>query len=173
MAVALTGILGETANSLRNLIASSAAFRTWTGTADEAEARLRIHFMASAPVFPDKDDDVPFAQIGTNMDLMDLDQHGAGSGMALTGDLKFSFLDFIDPAVALTDEIHTFLNTIGAILTELDANKGRASGAFYYMDVQKIRIHPWALVNANTDTDQARQAIEQFFQAFFVESPIG
>lgn len=130
MTLAASGILAKPFELLANLVASSATFQSLTGTASEAAALAKVHF-------PFADDEAtsgtehapaPRAIIEPGDDY-ETNQVGIGD-WAARGTLILS-LELRLPTTESATTIYTdaknellwFLNKVGAILAEMQANK--------------------------------------------------
>lgn len=132
MSPAATGDTGLALFNLETLIASSAAFRTWTGTANVAAARDRIYY-------PDTDDDDvtrPAAFIGAGPSYM-MESKGGGEG---------SHVDFGGGAMGMDfeanvteddpkDAFNAFANEFDAVIVEMNALAGTSG----FLNVRAIR----------------------------------
>jgi hypothetical protein len=124
LTVAASGKYAVRLDEVRDLIAASAAFRTWTGTANAAAAKLRAH----VGWFPD----------GTTLPLALVDHLGmsaekvsSASEFDVTGYVIGVLFETEAPTASVStymDEIYSFLNTISSIedemLTELNSDPG-------------------------------------------------
>jgi hypothetical protein len=168
MAVVPSGLDALHAKTLRALIASTAAFRTWTGTGTQAAAEARIlylegHAAASAA-------QAPYGAVGLPEDDIEIRIIGSPNTGVVAGDLVFGLFDYINPLNDELDEVMTFWNSTGGIIKEMVENAGTTADlmSFTRMIVGKPTLeHP----------DQVQQAaagrlIEQFFKVFYEDSPV-
>lgn len=118
MAVPPTGILNLPLLHLANLIAESAAFRSWTSTGSPATAAVRIHrhdYPKPAPL--------PFAMVaipseaGNPFDFTRVSRRMYQSGYSLKLDFWAAY-DW-DLSTSQKDQLDVFYNTVGAVLSDM------------------------------------------------------
>ena len=114
---------------LRNTIASSSSFQTWTGTASEALAKPRVHVS-----FADNTATLPLTVVYWAPQYQRI-RHASDnrSYFSGAGALRLLFRD----AVTETDETeaaYDFMNEVGAVLADMEA----VSGSPTYLDITSI-----------------------------------
>lgn len=158
---AATGPISKPEQLAREMLAASAALRTWTGSADAAEALGRIHGNALPPpangaldYTPEELDSYrPFVLCYMPDNGLELhnDNSGAPPNFRHAGDIIVELEQATPPAVALDNfEAHRqWSNTIGDILDDLQtlaATQQHLSVLSVHLERAPFRNHPqqWA-----------------------------
>lgn len=148
MAVTPTGILSLPIDYLRDLIAAVTAFQTWTGTANAAAAKARIHVNAL-----NKADIVrPFGIVGTGPGTVFIPPSMGAYGQ--------HNLHLILESAAITtglsheDAVYTFLNSVGPIIE----GAAELAGTPGYLVVQQIEFAKFVERSAPPETVDYFQA---------------
>lgn len=126
MSVAATGKYAVRLDEVRDLVSASAAFRTWTGTADAEAAKLRTH----VGWFPNTvtrplalvDHLGMSAEKTTSAGEFDVTDYRIG--LLLETDAPTANVDDYD------DEINSFLNTVSSIEDEMLTELGSSPGSY-------------------------------------------
>lgn len=127
MSVNPTGMVSLPLHYLRETIAATSAFQTWTGTANKAAA------LAYVPVLVDTVGDLPVCAVGWGEGLArSVVAGGTHSHFVQEGDLSMLFLGAISGDHDEADAAYTFLNSIGAILADMEELAGTAG----YLDIR-------------------------------------
>ena len=114
-----SGMMSLPISYLREMIANSSSFRTWTGTADVTEAKTRIH-VSRTPESATK----PLAVIGFASDWSRRQEEQGvffqENGLELMFQASFSSSD------SEIDSAYEFMNNVGAVMTDLEESVGTA-----------------------------------------------
>lgn len=127
MAVSPAGPISLTLDHLRNSIAGSTSFRTWTGTANEAAALVRVHAVENRTALGSAD--MPFAVVNWLPDYRRIG-HADGSARQFRqeGSLMVTFRgEIVSPNAAEPDAAYSFLNNVGAVMNDMEALSATAT----------------------------------------------
>lgn len=131
MAIVPAGMISLPLSYLRATIAESAAFQSWTGTADAAAALLRIFPVATESVI------YPLCLVDWADNFKrSMDAAGSRNYFRQDGDLAMIFMDIVDPAHDETEASYDFMNKVGAVIDEMESYAGKPG----YLDIQSIAI---------------------------------
>lgn len=122
MPVTPSGIIGLPRLYLLNLIAASAAFQAWTGTASAALAKDRIHYSRA----PDVSATRPYVVIGGNP--LNAESISSPSGVTGSGSIPILFVDAYIAANVPEDELNTFDANVGGVVSDMFALKHTSPG---------------------------------------------
>jgi CO dehydrogenase/acetyl-CoA synthase alpha subunit len=122
MTVTPSGMISLPVGRMRTMLARSAAFRTWTGTADETAALARIH----AFTFNSDNDTFPLAMV--DIGAIDRERNVITNGIRFESTGNSSVRVYLSEQVAADaiepDAGYTFANTVGAIIDEAEKQAG-------------------------------------------------
>lgn len=154
MAVVPAEMISLPLHYLRLMVADSAAFRTWVGAANQAEALARVYI--NRETSPTR----PFAVVAwaTNWGR-EATSGGARNYFEQVGDLMLMLEDDIAAGLDEADAYYTFTNTIGAILAEIEALAGTAG----YLNIMSITVENGP---ARPDSDE-EQTTSDFYQVLY------
>jgi hypothetical protein len=117
------------------MVANSSNFQTWTGTANATDAMTYVHYNLATTF------DKPYAVTQWAENFRRIKHAGGSRNRYRTeGDLILMFRDSITETNE-ADEAKTFMNTVGAIIEDMEAISGTATG----LDVQEYALEdgPW------------------------------
>lgn len=155
MPVAAANFLSLAVDGVRDALSQSTTFRTWTGTANAAAAKLR-----ALPVESLTTETLPHATL-LAVDCARERTGGAGAGSLWSGDVVVSvlFRETISQADT-TDAYYAFMNTVGAVWAEVEA---QAVAKTRYADIRTIRL---ARTAQRPDYQEANASnVTQFYEA--------
>lgn len=131
MTVTPTGIISLPLHYLRQSIAASTTFQTWVG-ADDAEEALDNIYSVATIVFTR-----PFAVVDWAKNFKRTkNAGGTRNHFEQSGELAMLFRGSIDPTHNDSDAAFAFLNTVGAIISEIEELAGVAD----YLDIVSITL---------------------------------
>lgn len=135
MAVTAAGRLSLPLDNLQDLIANSGNFQTWTGTANAAAAKARIHVQAEGPSYTRP---AAIVSLGPDDDWRSVqDSAGAAGHYVDTGMLRVQFEANVASGNQAdhTDALYEFTNNVGAIIDDMLG----LAGSDTYLVVHEIR----------------------------------
>jgi len=146
--VSATGPLSLPLENLRTLLANSATFKTWVGAADVTAAKDRIYLAGVAGTAYTR----PYAvvmQAGAGGLERVAEADGAAKRFIASGRLLLALEDDVpsDYQSSYADAELDFTNTIGAIISEMEALAGTSG----FLAVKHIAIHSGP---ARSDADE-------------------
>lgn len=154
MPVTPTGMISLPLDHMRKTIADSAAFRTWVGAADQAAALAKVYPVLTTATTP------PFAVVDWAENFRRLKVAGGTRNFfRQEGDLTVLFRGAVNAAHDDADAAYTFLNTVGAILAEMEALAGTAG----YLDITGITL----VDGPSRPLEDEKQSFADFYQAIY------
>lgn len=149
-----TGMLSLPIDYLRNTVASSSTFRTWTSTASEALAKVRVHAVSAA-----SNATAPLAVAGWLPGYTRTKVGGASRNhFEGQGQLILLFRAAISEA-ANADAEYDFLNKVGAVVSEMELVAGTAT----YLDIESITLSD----GPYRPEENESQGIGNYYEALF------
>ena len=149
MAVSPTGMLSLPIDYLRDTIANSSTFQTWTGTANATAAKARTHVGRAAGSATH-----PLACVGyssgfrrfsNELDVWQQDNV-----------LQLLFRDDFSRSLNESDAYDTFANQVGAVMEDMEA---------LFNDAGYLDVFEWAIITGpNRTTDNDEQTMGYFFE---------
>ena len=169
MAVVPTGNESLPLKALRELLSLSSAFRTWVGVANPTEALARIHYIG----FDDPGSKTrPYAIVSFAIDAgWQLDKNAGGSvnNYGVGGLVVMELLMSVDTGQAIDEQVLTFANTTGAIITDMSKLSG--SGALFdFSEVQRVE---GPLLSWKDDKQDLPEGIDSLYAFRFTGSTTG
>lgn len=156
MSVTPTGFLSRPLAMMRDMIAASAAFQSWTASADATEAATYVHLLA-APANAER----PFALVdfGDFVRERDAVQNGIRFRQRIGGsNLVVWFQDDVAPQAVEPDATMEFCNQVGAVWADLELAAGKRNP-------ETLNISQFELVAAPARVEeQDRQSVGDYFE---------
>lgn len=159
MAVSPSGILSLPLSYLETTVANSSTFQTWTGTANAAAAKARIHIGRAASTA-----DLPLAGVGFGGEFRRYIET-APSDFQTDSVVELFFTDNFSSSLSEEDAAYTFLNQVGPIMSDIETLSVQAG--YLSIDEWSIKWGP-----ERTDTDE-EQTLDYIFSIAFNISYIG
>jgi len=154
MSVSPTGMLSLPLHYLRLTVAGSSNFQTWVGAANATEALARVY-----PILTDTLT-LPLAAV----DFADnfrrsLFASDVRNWFKQEGDLAVLFRASIDSEHNEADAAYTFLNSVGAIISDMEALAGKPG----YLDISGITVD----AGPQRPLEDEKKTIGDFYEIIF------
>lgn len=155
--VAAAGMFSLPLDYLRDMLANSSNFQTWTTTLNATAAKARTHVIGAADTAT-----LPLAVVGWAS--FERESTSGGSRNFFEGGGPIALL-FVAAAGADTEENEgfTFVNDIGGILADVEALAGQAG----YLDIKRISLEE--IWRTEPDEDRAQTDDDQWHAQFMIE----
>lgn len=155
--VAAAGMFSLPLDYLRDMLANSSNFQTWTGTATAVAAKARTFVIGA-----DDDETLPLAVVGWQSFARQSVGSGSRNHFEGSGPL---WLVLIASAASDTEEneAFTFVNNVGAIIADVEALAGQAG----YLDIRSIDLD--YLERTEPNEDEAQTAGDTWQAAFTID----
>lgn len=152
MAITYTGTITGPLANLRNLIADCDAFRAWTGTATQAAARARCHFVSQVPGRMPR----PHVMLGLG-DGWRREKHAEGvpPPFRTVGGYWLRFEDIVNTAYEgnPAQEALAFINAVEAIEEEMEGKSGGNDGSFRIGSIAPTTPTPFVSAHEEGEKD--------------------
>lgn len=157
MPVAPTGMISLPLDYLRLTLADATAFRTWVGAANQAAALAKIYPIQKASY---TSADLPLAVVDWAENFRRVKNAGGSRNwFEQEGDLSVIFRGAVNPAHDDADAAYTFLNSLGAILSEVETLAGKPG----YLNITAISLQDGP---SRPNEDEAKE-LGDFYQAVY------
>lgn len=157
MAVSPSGMLSLPVDYLRSTVAASSTFQTWTGTANAAAAKARVHLGRAAANATH-----PLACVGFSNGFRrfsdDLDVWQQDNV------LELMFRNDFSSSLNEADAYYTFANQIGAIMADMEA---------IFNDAGYLDVFDWNIVDGPARTDDNDEQVMGYFFEVIIECRYG
>lgn len=152
MTVSPSGNLSLPLKYLRDTIAGSSTFQTWTSSANAAAALAHVYILVAASDYTN-----PCAVVEWESARWDLESRGTRNMFEQSGGLRIIFQDAISES-AESDAAYDFTNNVGAILADMMVLAGTAA----YLDIISMSMDS----PKRPDEDERQTLTTDVYQAF-------